>query len=113
MKEGENIEMKCRLEEEIDESDVTVSWFFKDEPLTQGDRVQLTFDGIFAKIFVAGYWCYFYFSKIVSYFYIFSSVTMADAGAYKCHFKNAKGEDSTQGKVTVKPVSYHTSNNMT
>ena len=30
---------------------------------------------------------------------------MRDMGSYKCHFKNAKGEDETTGKVTVKPVS--------
>merc|ERR1712228_153658 len=29
---------------------------------------------------------------------------MEDMGSYKCSFKNAKGEDSTQGKVTVKPA---------
>ena len=30
---------------------------------------------------------------------------MADQGQYKCHFKAESGEDSTTGKVTVKPVS--------
>jgi hypothetical protein len=29
---------------------------------------------------------------------------MRDMGSYKCHFKNAKGEDETTGKVTVKPA---------
>merc|ERR1711963_763330 len=85
LKEGENIEMKCRLEEEIEEGDVTVTWYFNEEVFTESDRVQQTFDGTFAKLFIA-------------------SCTTKDQGSYKCHFKNDKGEDSTQGKVTVKPA---------
>ena len=54
LKEGENIEMKCRLEEEIEEGDVTVTWYFKEEVFTESDRVQQTFDGTFAKLFIAG-----------------------------------------------------------
>merc|ERR1711983_324029 len=50
LKEGENIEMKCRLEEEIEEGDVTVTWYFKEEVFTESDRVQQTFDGTFAKL---------------------------------------------------------------
>ena len=45
--------MKCRLEEEIEEGDVTVTWYFKDEPFAESDRVQQTFDGTFAKLFIA------------------------------------------------------------
>merc|ERR1711963_470156 len=43
LKEGENIEMKCRLEEEIEEGDVTVTWYFNEEVFTESDRVQQTF----------------------------------------------------------------------
>lgn len=87
LKEGENIEMKCRLEEEMEEADVTVTWFFNDTAMTNSERVETSFDGIFAKLFVA-------------------SCKMADAGQYKVQFKNEKGEDETAGKVTVKPVSF-------
>ena len=45
--------MKCRLEEEIEEGDVTVTWYFKEEVFTESDRVQQTFDGTFAKLFIA------------------------------------------------------------
>ena len=30
---------------------------------------------------------------------------MSDAGVYKCKFQNEQGEDETQGKVQIKPVS--------
>ena len=40
------------------------------------------------------------------YFLTSYSCEMRDMGSYKCHFKNATGEDETTGKVTVKPVSY-------
>merc|ERR1712048_76064 len=85
LKEGENIDMKCRLEEEIEEGDVEVTWTHNEKVITSSDRVQITFDGTFAKLFVA-------------------CCKMEDMGSYKCSFKNAKGEDSTQGKVTVKPA---------
>merc|ERR1712228_671683 len=85
LKEGENVDMKCRLEEEIEEGDVEITWTFNDKVITSSDRVQITFDGTFAKIFIA-------------------CCKMEDMGSYKCSFKNAKGEDSTQGKVTVKPA---------
>lgn len=52
LKEGENIEMKCRLEEEIEETDVTVTWTFNDQELTNSDRVQTTYDGTWAKLFI-------------------------------------------------------------
>merc|ERR1739842_33070 len=45
----------------------------------------ITYDGTFAKLFIA-------------------CCKMTDMGQYKCHFKNSKGEDETQGKVTVKPA---------
>ena len=46
--------MKCRLDEEIDVEDVTVTWFFNDKEFTESDRVQITFDGTYAKVFIAG-----------------------------------------------------------
>merc|ERR1712109_121292 len=85
LKEGENVDMKCRLEEEIEEGDVEVTWTFNDKVITNSDRIQTSFDGTFAKIFIA-------------------CCKMEDMGKYKCHFKNDKGEDSTEGKVTVKPA---------
>ena len=48
------LEMKCRLDEEIDVEDVTVTWFFNDKEFTESDRVQITFDGTYAKVFIAG-----------------------------------------------------------
>merc|ERR1712223_845502 len=83
LKEGENIEMKCRLDEEIDVEDVTVTWFFNDKEFTESDRVQITFDGTYAKVFIAG--------SIPS-----------DAGVYKVKFQNEQGEDETQAKIQVK-----------
>merc|ERR1712113_722174 len=80
---GENIEMKCRLDEEIDVEDVTVTWFFNDKEFTESDRVQITFDGTYAKVFIAG--------SIPS-----------DAGVYKVKFQNEQGEDETQAKIQVK-----------
>merc|ERR1712223_2335030 len=53
--------------------------------ITNSDRIQTSFDGPFAKIFIA-------------------CCKMEDMGKYKCHCKNDKGEDSTEGKVTVKPA---------
>ena len=32
---------------------------------------------------------------------------MSDAGVYKCKFQNEQGEDETQGKVQIKPVSHN------
>merc|ERR1712141_189952 len=85
IKEGENIEMKCRLDEEIDPEDVTVTWYFNDTEFVESDRVQITFDGTYAKLFVA-------------------STVMSDAGVYKVKFQNEQGEDETQGKVQIKPA---------
>merc|ERR1712080_649195 len=83
LKEGENIEMKCRLDEEIDVEDVTVTWFFNDKEFTESDRVQITFDGTYAKVFIAG-------------------AIPSDAGVYKVKFQNEQGEDETQAKIRVK-----------
>merc|ERR1712228_206809 len=85
LKEGEKIDIKCRLEEEIEEGDVEITWTFNDKVITSDDRYDITFDGTFAKLYV-------------------EHCEMRDMGSYKCHFKNSKGEDSTQGKVTVKPA---------
>merc|ERR1712083_562325 len=84
LKEGEKIDIKCRLEEEIEEGDVEVTWTFNDKVITSDDRYDITFDGTFAKLYV-------------------EHCEMRDMGSYKCHFKNSKGEDETTGKVTVKP----------
>merc|ERR1712045_183936 len=40
LKEGENVDMKCRLEEEIEEGDVEVTWTFNDKVITSSDRIQ-------------------------------------------------------------------------
>merc|ERR1712210_407441 len=85
LKEGEKIDIKCRLEEEIEEGDVEVTWTINDKVVTSDDRCEITFDGTFAKYYV-------------------EHCEMRDMGSYKCHFKNAKGEDETTGKVTVKPA---------
>ena len=53
--------MKCRLDEEIDVEDVTVTWFFNDKEFTESDRVQITFDGTYAKVFIAGLVFFFFF----------------------------------------------------
>ena len=47
--------MKCRLEEEIEEGDVEVTWTFNDKVIESSDRVQITYDGTFAKLFIAWY----------------------------------------------------------
>ena len=41
------------LDEEIDPEDVTVTWYFNDTEFVESDRVQITFDGTYAKLFVA------------------------------------------------------------
>merc|ERR1712008_255013 len=84
LKEGEKIDIKCRLEEEIEEGDVEVTWTVNDKVVTTDGRIEITFDGTFAKFYV-------------------EHCEMRDMGSYKCHFKNATGEDETTGKVTVKP----------
>merc|ERR1711997_937221 len=45
LKEGEKIDIKCRLEEEIEEGDVEVTWTFNDKVITSDDRFEITFDG--------------------------------------------------------------------
>merc|ERR1711997_1387560 len=45
LKEGEKIDIKCRLEEEIEEGDVEVTWTFNDKVVTSDDRFEITFDG--------------------------------------------------------------------
>merc|ERR1712129_32569 len=84
LKEGEKIDIKCRLEEEIEEGDVEVTWTVNDKVVTTDGRIEITFDGTFAKFYV-------------------EHCEMRDMGSYKCHFKNTTGEDETTGKVTVKP----------
>merc|ERR1712183_1147320 len=83
-KEGESIEMKCRLEEEYEEGDVTMTWYFNDVKVESSDRCMITFDGTYATLFIA-------------------SCTMEDMGAFKVVFENKSGSDESTGKVTVKP----------
>merc|ERR1712083_1116301 len=83
-KEGESIEMKCRLEEEYEEGDVEMKWYFNDTLIESSDRCMITFDGTYAALFIA-------------------SCTMEDMGAFKVVFSNKSGSDETTGKVTVKP----------
>merc|ERR1711862_763867 len=71
IKEGENVDMKCRLEEEIEEGDVEVTWTFNDKVIESSDRVQITYDGTFAKLFIA-------------------CCKMEDMGQYKCPSKTQR-----------------------
>merc|ERR1712083_969512 len=83
-KEGESIEMKCRLEEEYEEGDFEMKWYFNDTLIESSDRCMITFDGTYATLFIA-------------------SCTMEDMGAFKVVFSNKSGSDESTGKVTVKP----------
>merc|ERR1739848_32110 len=83
-KEGESLEFKCRLEEDYDEGEVKMTWFFNDEEIEPSDRYMITFDGTYATLFIA-------------------SCVMDDMGEYKVVFENSAGTDETSGKVTVKP----------
>merc|ERR1712228_207396 len=83
-KEGESIEMKCRLEEEYEEGDIEMKWYFNDTLIESSDRCMITFDGSYATLFIA-------------------SCTMEDMGAFKVVFSNKSGSDESTGKVTVKP----------
>merc|ERR1712121_165494 len=83
-KEGESIEMKCRLEEEYEEGDVKMTWFFNDTQIESNDKYMITFDGTYATLFIA-------------------ACTMEDMGNFKVLFENKSGSDESTGKVTVKP----------
>merc|ERR1712142_1206804 len=83
-KEGESIEMKCRLEEEYEEGDVKMTWFFNDTEIQSDEKYMITFDGTYATLFIA-------------------SCTMEDMGNFKVLFENKSGSDESTGKVTVKP----------
>merc|ERR1712012_1010750 len=83
-KEGESLEFKCRLEEDYEEGDIKMTWFFNDEEITASDKYMITFDGTYATLFIA-------------------HCEMSDMGEYKCFFENSAGSDETIGKVTVKP----------
>ena len=85
-KEGESLEFKCRLEEDYEEGEVKMQWYFNDQEISGGDKYMITFDGTYATLFIA-------------------SCVMDDMGEYKCVFENSAGRDETTGKVTVKPVS--------
>merc|ERR1712018_918209 len=83
-KEGESIDLKCRLEEEMEEGECKVQWFLNDQELEDGDEYVITFDGTYAKLFIA-------------------NAKMEHMGSFKCVFSNESGTDETAGKVTVKP----------
>merc|ERR1712038_143996 len=83
-KEGESLEFKCRLEEDYEEGDIKMTWYFNDQVIEASDKYMITFDGTYATLFIA-------------------SCVMEDMGEYKCHFENSAGTDETTGKVTVKP----------
>ena len=53
IKEGESLELKCRLDEEIEPDDVTVTWWFNDNEIAESERIDMTFDGTYAKLFLA------------------------------------------------------------
>ena len=52
-KEGESIDLQCRLEEEMEEGECKVQWFFNDTEVEDGEEFVLTFDGTYAKLFIA------------------------------------------------------------
>merc|ERR1711872_667881 len=79
-----SIEMKCRLEEEYEEGDVKMTWFFNDTEIQSDEKYMITFDGTYATLFIA-------------------SCTMEDMGNFKVVFENKSGSDESTGKVTVKP----------
>jgi len=83
-KEGESIDLQCRLEEEMEEGECKVQWFFNDTEVEDGEEFVLTFDGTYAKLFIA-------------------RCKMEHMGKFKCVFSNEAGSDETEGKVTVKP----------
>merc|ERR1712142_748336 len=84
-KEGEDLEFKCRLEEEMEEGEVTMTWYHNDVEITSSDRILISFDGLYASLQLM-------------------ACEMSDAGNYKVVFSNEKGSDDTTGKVTVKEV---------
>merc|ERR1739844_812797 len=84
-KEGESIDLQCRLEEEMEEGECKVQWFFNDTEVEDGEEFVLTFDGTYAKLFIA-------------------RCKMEHMGKFKCVFSNEAGTDETAGKVTVKPA---------
>merc|ERR1711902_134256 len=77
-KEGESLEFKCRLEEDYEEGEVKMTWYFNDQVIEAGDRYMITFDGTYATLFIA-------------------SCIMADMGEYKVVFENSAGADETTG----------------
>merc|ERR1712226_1602602 len=70
-KEGESIEMKCRLEEDYEEGEwPTMTWFFNGEKIESSERCMISFDGTYATLFIA-------------------SCTMEDMGDFKVVFENS------------------------
>merc|ERR1712200_276804 len=69
-KEGEDVEFKCRLEEEYEEGEVKMVWYFNDTVIEASDKYLITFDGCYASLQMV-------------------NVQMSDAGTYKVHFSNS------------------------
>ena len=53
IQEGEHIELKCRISEDMEEGQGTVTWYFNDTVLEEASNVMLTFDGTWAKLFLS------------------------------------------------------------
>ena len=53
IQEGEHIELKCRLSEDMEEDQGTVTWYFNETVLEESANVMLTFDGCWAKLFLS------------------------------------------------------------
>merc|ERR1712226_918267 len=70
-KEGESIEMKCRLEEDYEEGEwPTMTWYFNGDKIESSERCLISFDGTYATLFIA-------------------SCTMEDMGDFKVVFENS------------------------
>merc|ERR1712020_626384 len=46
-KEGESIDLQCRLEEEMEEGECKVQWFLNDTELEESDEFVMSFDGTY------------------------------------------------------------------
>ena len=65
------------------EPEPTLAWFYNDQPLTSGPRVQLTFDKTTTTLTILG-------------------ATLQDTGDYTCNATNALGEASTKTFLRVR-----------
>ena len=51
--EGENIEFKCRLEEDMEPGTCTATWYFNDTKIEESNKRTMEFDNTYAKLFIA------------------------------------------------------------